>query len=119
MQQSEIDKIVGSLNSMFVVAAEATFRSSSKFKNNPSKAKTQTWYGYNCKRMRRNWHSAKNVYRFSKNETNKAALKRTSKKFKKTMRQSYNKFKHFSIKKLVVCEEPKDFPTADLLCIIM
>ena len=50
--------------------------------------------------MRRKWHSAKNVYRFNKNEANRAALNRTSKEYKKTMRQSYIKFKRFNIKKL-------------------
>ena len=50
--------------------------------------------------MRRKWHSTKNVYRFNKNEANRAALNRTSKEDKKTMRQSYIKFKRFNIKKL-------------------
>ena len=100
VQQSDIDTIVGSLNSMFIIAAEGTFGSSCKAKTHQSKAKNPTWYGYNCKRMRRKWHSAKNVYRFNKNEANKAVLNRTSKEYKKTMRQSYIKFKRFNIKKL-------------------
>ena len=61
-------------------------------KKHPSKAKNETWYGYNCKRIRWKWHSAKNVYRFNKNE---AALNSASKEYKKTMRQSYIKFKRF------------------------
>ena len=100
VQQSDIDTIVGSLNSMFIIAAEGTLGSSSKPKTHQSKAKNHTWYGYSCKRMRRKWHSAKNVYRFNKNEANKAVLNRTSKEYKKTMRQTYIKFKRFNIKKL-------------------
>ena len=81
MQQSDIDTIVGSLNSVFIIAAEGTLGSSSKAKKCPSKAKNPTWYGYNCRRMRRKWHSAENVYRFNKNEANLAALNRTSEEY--------------------------------------
>ena len=50
--------------------------------------------------MRRKWHFAKNVYRFNKCDANKAELNVASKEYKKTMRQSYVKFKRYNIKKL-------------------
>ena len=58
VQQCDMDTIVESLNSLFIVAAEETFWSTYKPKHSPGKTYKPTWYGYNCKKMRRKWHSA-------------------------------------------------------------
>ena len=82
------------------VAIEETFGYSNIRNDNSDEAHKPTWYGYQCRKIRRKWHSAKYVYKFNKNEVNKVALNRASKEHKKTMRQSYIKFKRFNIKKL-------------------
>ena len=50
--------------------------------------------------MRRKWYSAKYVYKFNKNEANKVRQIEQAKNIRKSMRQSYIKFKRFNIKKL-------------------
>ena len=100
VQQSDVDTIIETLNKMFLVATEEIFGYSNIRNDNSNVAHKPTWYGYQCRKMRRKWHSAKYVYKFNKNEVNKVALNRASKEYKKTMRQSYIKFKRFNIKKL-------------------
>ena len=100
VQQSEVDTIIENLNKMFFVAAEGTFGYSNIRNDNSNEVHKPTWYGYQCRKMRQKRHSAKCVYKFNRNEVNKVALNRAGKEYKKTMRQSYIKFKRFNIKKL-------------------
>ena len=50
--------------------------------------------------MRKRWHNAKYRYKLDKTDTNKTTLKQYSKAYKRTMRQSYHKFKKYQLKKL-------------------
>ena len=50
--------------------------------------------------MRKRWHNAKYRYKLNKTDTNKTTLKQNSKAYKRTMRQSYHKFKKYQVNKL-------------------
>ena len=71
VQQSDVDTIIKNLNKMFLVAAEGTFGYSNIRNENSNEAHKPTWYSYQCRKMRRKWHSAKYVYKFNKSEVNK------------------------------------------------
>ena len=66
VQKSDVDTIIETLNKMFVVAAEETFGYSNIRNDNSNEAHRPIWYGYQCRKMRRKWHSAKYVYKFNK-----------------------------------------------------
>ena len=59
VQQSDVDTIIETLNKMFLVAADETFGYSNIRNDNSNEALKPTWYGYQCRKMRRKWHSAK------------------------------------------------------------
>ena len=95
VSQNDINVILENISDVFLSSAEKSFG----YVNNktPVQIKKQpTWYGSQCKIMRRKWHNAKYRYKHNKNDTNKTTLKQASKAYKRTMRQSYTKLKKIS-----------------------
>ena len=104
ISQNDIDCVLEDMNEVFLTAAVNTFGSIPDNNNNNNRKKKKpsnpTWYGPQCKLMRKKWHNAKYRYKLNKTEVNKTTLKHSSKAYKKVMRQSYYKFKKFQVKKL-------------------
>ncbi|MCW4346540.1 MAG: reverse transcriptase domain-containing protein [Candidatus Thiodiazotropha endolucinida] len=98
--QSDIDLTVDSINDIFTAAAECSFGYTHIDRQYTEQIKKPTWYGPQCKSMRKKWHRAKYLYKFNKSNANKESLKNASNAYKNTMKQNYTKFKRYNIKKL-------------------
>ena len=98
--QNDLDIAVKSIDDIFIASAECSFGYiDNRIKSAPS-SKKLSWYGPQCKLMRRKWHNAKYLYKFNKSDNNKMILKQASKIYKKTMRKNYVKFKKYQVRKL-------------------
>ena len=96
--QNDINLVLENISDVFLSSAQNSF--GLLYDRKVQKTKQPTWYGPECKIMTKRWHNAKYRYKLDKTDTNKTTLKQNSKAYKRTMRQSYHKFKKYQVKKL-------------------
>ncbi|MCG7890533.1 MAG: hypothetical protein N0C80_09720, partial [Candidatus Thiodiazotropha endolucinida] len=61
--QSDIDLTVDSIIDIFTAAAECSFGYTHIDRQYNEQIKKPTWYGPQCKSMRKKWHRAKHLYK--------------------------------------------------------
>lgn len=101
--QTEADHVVSELCNLFQSNCEKTFGYQTTYvENNLNGNKNQypKWYGQKCKRARKNFHTAKYMYKLRRTETNRIFLKSKSKEYKNTLRTFFNKSKQESVERL-------------------
>ena len=82
-----------------------------KYKNVINQNSSDQWFGPECKRARKSFHSAKYYYLKRKTETNKSILHEKSKAYKKVLNKHLRKFKSSKVKKLrsLKTKNPKEY----------
>lgn len=96
--QSEIDQVIEKCSTLFISSAKEAFGTIETGKANFDS--NSQWFGPDCKKARRRFHTAKRNYRIRKSLTNKTVLRQKSKEYKNTTRKHYNLFKRKKIRKL-------------------
>jgi hypothetical protein len=99
-EPSSINDIVKSISDLFMSSAEKTFGLISYDKDKFDNPQTPKWFGFKCKKARKDFHRAKYMYKLRKNNVNKANLEYKCKIYKNTMKTFHNKFKNNNIKRL-------------------
>ena len=110
VNQSVINKIVGSLNNMYINNCRSTFGTVSSNKETSS-TKTSSWFNKHCKSARKKINTAKHQYKLRKNHETKRNLSICSKEYKKALCQEQTKYKNTKIKELRKLKraEPRKF----------
>ena len=87
ISESDINEVVENCNKLLINTARDTF-GTMKFGNTCiyNQDKPDQWFGPECKRARKNFHSAKYYYRKRKTESNKSILHEKSKAYKKSFK---------------------------------
>ena len=92
--QMDIDQVVNEINDNFLESVETSFGTiSCKKPETKTKTVTPSWFGPECKKARKQFHSAKYFYNLRNNYSNKLNLKRRSKTYKHLLRKHYTNFK--------------------------
>ncbi|XP_060554602.1 uncharacterized protein LOC132715603 [Ruditapes philippinarum] len=100
--QENADIITETISSLFSNTSREIF-GHTKIKDINNKKITNNskpWFGPKCKKARKNFHTAKHLYKLRKNETTKENLKQNAKIYKGTLKQFYKNEKKESISKL-------------------
>ena len=83
-----------------MTSADKSFRKPKRAKVNAPNTNPPTWFGTNCKKARKQFHSARYQYKLRKDLQSKENLKIASKTYKTTVRQYHKKFKIDAVKRL-------------------
>ena len=96
--QADINLICESFDSLILSTAENSFgKTTGKTFNNGN---TSSWFTTECKKARKQFHSARYQFKLRKSYEKKERLKMTSNSYKRTLKKSHAKFKHDKVQRL-------------------
>ena len=96
----DIDLVVNEINDNFLKSVETSF-GTVKCKSSETKTVSPSWFGPECNKARKKFHSAKYFYKLRNNYSNKLNLKRCSKAYKHVLRKHYTSFKRTNVQKMM------------------
>ena len=98
--QKDINNIVDNITNLIITSAEKSFGKLPLYSKSDNISKSPSWFGHNCIKARKQFHTARYRYKLRKTYANKEFLKNASTNYKRTVKMYHFKFQQNNIQNI-------------------